>query len=36
MQENVVETGIKWCHKKKNKLYKKYLNILSAANEVKY
>ena len=32
----MVDTGIKGCHKNKNKLYKKYLNIPSAANEVKY
>ena len=30
----MVDIGIKGCHK--NKLYKKYLNIPSAANEVKY
>ena len=35
-KENVVDTGIKGCHKNKNKLYKKYLFIPSAANEVKY
>ena len=29
-------TKNKRCHENKNKLYKKYLNIPSAANEVKY
>ena len=32
--ENVIDTGIKGCHK--NKPYKKYLNIPSAANEVNH
>ena len=33
IQGNVVDTGIKGCHRNKNKLYKKYLSIPSAASK---